>query len=173
MTRSFTGVMASTCSECPATAVPPSPEAWRAERAGGDAAGYRAAASEGAGPHLAVEAVQRHRGVRQADHPHAGGGDVRERRLVPAPPLRLPALRLAAAAALGAAARRAEARGREEPAPQEALGLGARRPGGGEPQRADAARQDHGARRPQQEQHGARLSHLQYAGRTRRGCYLR
>lgn len=56
---------------------------------------------------MAVEAVQRHGGVRQANHPHASRGDVRQHRLVPAPPPLLLALGLPAST-LEAPAVRAE-----------------------------------------------------------------
>lgn len=98
-------------------------------------------------PHLAVQSVERHRGVGQADHPHAGGGDVRQHRLVPGPPLLLLAPGLPAPA-LDAPALSVEAWG--EAAPQEVLSLKVqrRRPGLKRPDTAEGRTQQQG------EQHG-------------------
>lgn len=65
---------------------------------------------------LAVEAVEWHCGVRQADHSHAGGGNVRQHRLILASPLRLLAPRPPAAAP--------SEEGRGSPPPQEEFSPG-------------------------------------------------
>lgn len=101
--------------------------------------------------HLTVEPVKRHRGVRQADHPHPGGGDVRQRSLVFAFPLLLLAL------GLPVSALSLETRG--EPSSQEVLSLRVQRPRGVAPKRLDASRQQHlraadGPTGQEAEQHG-------------------
>lgn len=87
--------------------------------------------------HLTVEPVKRHRSVRQADHPHPGGGDVRQRSLVSAFPLFLLAFELPVSA-LGASALSLATHG--EPSSQEVLSLRVQRPRGVAPKRLDASR---------------------------------
>lgn len=142
MTRSFTGFIISTWSASwPATAMPPSPDAWQTKHTHTvvtpAAWRYKTPGTGSCAPHLTVEPVQRHRSVRQADHPHPGGSDVRQHSLVPGFPLLLLALGLPASA-LGASALSVEAQGK--PASQEVLGRRVQRPCSIAPKCLDASR---------------------------------
>jgi len=100
-------------------------------------AGHRRAAEPG---RLAVESVERHCSVRQADHPHPGGDDVRQHRLVPGFPLFLLALALPLSV-LGATALSVEAE--RKPPPQEVLILRVKHLRSIAPKRPDASQEQH------------------------------
>lgn len=132
MTRSFTGVIVATCSmSCPATAVPPSPVAWR-QKLSVQTSSQQLCVCVCVCAHLAVESIQRHCGVCQADHSHAGCGDVGQRSLVPVPPLLLLTLGLPAPPPTVEVLR--------TPPPQEVLSLRAQPPWSATAKRPDASR---------------------------------